>query len=138
MRALLAEPMLEPQVIEIEDNLFAFQRLLGNHVNIAENFEEPIAIIFNEESAKRGMGNVFFFCDGHRNLRYMIGGKILVVGVSGEYPCSLTDEQIARYKRVFRSTVFYFTMADEVGGNPDQTTAPRKKKEVNRHERTGR
>lgn len=128
MRALLAEPMREPQVVEIDDDLFAFQKLLGNHIDIADNFKEPIAIVFNEDSAQKGIGNVFFFCDAHCNPRYMIGGKILVVGVSGDYPCSLTDEQIERYERVFRSTVFYFTMEDETEESGVRTNPPKRKK----------
>ena len=136
MKALLAEPMRDPQVVEIEDSLFAFQKLLGNRIDIADDFVEPIAIIFNEESEKLGMTNVFFFCDAHCNPRYMIRGKILVVGVSGEFPCSLTEEQIKRYEQIFRSTVFYFTMQDEQAANIAQTSPPksRKKKEEKRYE----
>ena len=140
MKAILAEPMREPQVVDIEDSLFAFQHLLGNHVDIADDFVEPIAIVFNEDSANKGIGNVFFFCDAHCNPRYMISGKILVVGLDGDYPCSLTKDQIERYERIFHSTVFYFTMQDEQAANVVQTVPPRikKRKEEKRYERTGR
>ena len=139
MKALLAEPMHEPQVIEIEDTLFAFQELLGNRLDLIEDFAEPIAVIFRERADSPGIGNIFFFCDTKGNTRYMISGKVLVVGVSGEYPCSLTDDQIKRFDRVFRSTVLYFRMQDERNDSNAKSEPPKqkKRKEDNRHERIG-
>ena len=83
--------------------------------------------------------NIFFFCDTKGNTRYMISGKVLVVGVSGEYPCSLTDDQIKRFDRVFRSTVLYFRMQDERNDSNAKSEPPKqkKRKEDNRHERIG-
>lgn len=129
MKALLAEPMQIPEVIEIEDDLFAFQRVLGNRLDFAEDFAEPIAVVYREQDETPAADNVFFFCDSHGNPRYMICGKILVVGVAGEYPCSLTDDQIKRFERVFHSTVLYLPMQNE----PEE-----RRKEEKRHERTGR
>lgn len=107
MRALLCEPMAEPAVINIEDDLFALQRLLGNHVDIADDFMEPIAVAFNEEDRQPGIGNVFFFCDSKGNLRHSISGKILVLGIKNDLPCSLTDEQVKRFARIFHSSVIF-------------------------------
>ena len=132
MRALLCEPMAEPAVINIEDDLFALQRLLGNHVDIADDFMEPIAVAFNEEDRQPGIGNVFFFCDSKGNLRHSISGKILVLGIKNDLPCSLTDEQVKRYSRAFRSSFLYFPMQDE--RELSHTTL---KQEVKLHERIG-
>lgn len=133
MRALLCEPMSEPTVIDIEDDLFALQRLLGNHVDIADDFMEPIAVAFNETDREPGFSNVFFFCDSKGNLRHSMSGKILVLGIKNELPCSLTDEQVKRYARAFRSSVLYFPMQDE--RELSHTTL---KQEVKSHERIGR
>ena len=133
MRALLCEPMGEPTVIDIEDDLFALQRLLGNHVDIADDFMEPIAVAFNETDREPGFGNVFFLCDSKGNLRHSMSGKILVLGIKNDLPCSLTDEQVKRYARAFRSSVLYFSMQDE--REPHRTTL---KQEVKLNERTGR
>ena len=133
MRALLCEPMGEPTIIDIEDDLFALQRLLGNHVDIADDFMEPIAVAFNETDREPGFSNVFFFCDSKGNLRHSMSGKILVLGIKNELPCSLTDEQVKRYSRAFRSSVLYFPMQDE--RELSHTTL---KQEVKPHERIGR
>lgn len=132
MRALLCEPMGEPTVIDIEDDLFALQRLLGNHVDIADDFMEPIAVAFNETDREPGFSNVFFFCDSKGNLRHSMSSKILVLGIKNELPCSLTDEQVKRYSRAFRSSVLYFPMQDE--RELSHTTL---KQEVKLHERIG-
>ena len=132
MRALLCEPMGEPTVIDIEDDLFALQRLLGNHVDIADDFMEQIAVSFNETDREPGFSNVFFFCDSKGNLRHSMSGKILVLGIKNELPCSLTDEQVKRYSRAFRSSVLYFPMQDE--RELSHTTL---KQEVKLHERIG-
>ena len=133
MRALLCEPMGDPTVIDIEDDLFALQRLLENHVDIADDFMEPIAVAFNETDREPGFSNVFFFCDSKGNLRHSMSGKILVLGIKNELPCSLTDEQVKRYSRAFRSSVLYFPMQDE--RELSHTTL---KQEVKLHERIGR
>lgn len=133
MRAFLCEPMAEPAVINIEDDLFALQRLLGNHVDIADDFMEPIAVAFNEEDRQPGIGNVFFFCDSKGNLRHSISGKILVLGIKNDLPCSLTDEQVKRFARIFHSSVLYLPMRDE----REQSYISVSKKEVKPHERTG-
>ena len=86
MRALLCEPMGEP----------------------TDDFIEPIAVEFNETGREPGFSNVFFFCDSKGNLRHSMSGKILVLGIKNELPCSLTDEQVKRYSRAFRSSVLYF------------------------------
>ena len=134
MRALLCEPMGEPTVINIEDDLFALQRLLGNHVDIADDFMEPFAIAFNEAEREPGIGNVFFFCDSKGNLRHSTSGKILVLGIKNDLPCSLTDEQVKRYAHAFRSSVLYFPMQDE-REQPYRTSL---QKEVKSRERSGR
>ena len=131
MKALLAEPMHKPEVIEIEDDLFAFQKVLGNRLDFAEDFADPIAIVYREQNGRPVADNVFFICDSHGNPRYMIGGKILVVGVAGDYACSLTEKQIERYDRMFRSTVLYLPMQNE----PEEKKT---RKEGKRHERAGR
>jgi len=136
MKALLAEPMHKPEVIEVDDDLFAFQKVLGSRLDFAEDFTEPIAIVYREQNEKPVADNVFFICDSKGNPRYMIGGKILVVGVAGDYACSLTEKQIERYDRMFRSTVLYLSMQDE-----QIETVPTKaklRKEEKRHERIGR
>ena len=118
MRALLCEPMRDPVVINTDDSLFAFQRLLGSHVDIADDFLDSIAVVYNELDYQPSLGNVFFFCDARGRLRHTAYGKILVIGVKDEEPCSLTDEQIKQYSRIFRSTVLYFHMQGE--DNPDK------------------
>ena len=132
MKALLAEPMRRPEVIEVEDDLFAFQRVLGNHLDLAEDFAEPIAIVYREQDKMPVADNVFFICDSQGNPRYMISGKILVVGVAGDYACSLTEKQIERFERMFRSTVLYLSMQDE------STEKGKHRKEGKRHECVGR
>lgn len=135
MRALLCEPMSEPTVINIEDDLFALQRLLGNHIDIADDFMEPIAVVFNETDRESGICNMFFFCDSKGNLRHSTSGKILVLGIKNDLPCSLTDEQVKRYVHAFRSSVLYFPMQDE---REQLFSLTKQQKEVKSHERTGR
>ena len=94
---------------------------------------EPIAVAFNETDREPGFSNVFFFCDSKGNLRHSMSGKILVLGIKNELPCSLTDEQVKRYSRAFRSSVLYLPMQDE--RELSHTTL---KQEVKLHERIGR
>ena len=113
MKALLVEAMKTPSVIEIEDSLFCFQRIIGNHFEIADDFREPFVIIFNDAAPRDTISNIFFICDSCRRSRYLIRERFIVAGVNGDRLCSLSDEQIERYQRIFQSTVLYFPMYDE-------------------------
>lgn len=112
MRALLCEPMRVPVVINTDDSLYAFQRLLGKHIDIADDILEPIAIVYNQADYHPGLGNVFFICDLCGDLRYVITDRILIIGIQNDVPCSLTDEQIKRFTHIFRSTVLYLPMKE--------------------------
>ena len=104
----------------------------------AKHVEHPVAscirFLLCRDGNEAHIGNVFFFCDSKGNLRHSISGKILVLGIKNDLPCSLTDEQVKRFARIFHSSVLYLPMRDE----REQSYISVSKKEVKPHERTGR
>lgn len=105
MRILVFEPMKEPYVKDIEDDIHAMQEVVGGSI-------EPI--YFEPDGKALAWCNDEFLLNGSAPNR--IAGETLVHGtfyISGncrnEYgewdSCSLTDEQIEKYKEQFNHVI---------------------------------
>ncbi|RGG66406.1 DUF3846 domain-containing protein [Ruminococcus sp. AF17-6LB] len=101
MRILVFEPLKEPYVKDIEDDIQAMQEVVGGSI-------EPI--YFEQTNDALCWCNDEFLLNGSKPNR--IVGNTLVHGtfyISGNYrneygewdSCSLTDEQIEKYKQQF-------------------------------------
>ena len=53
MRILLVEPGKVPRTAEIGDSLEAMQTVVGGSIQAVYPFEEPVALVCNEESCKQ-------------------------------------------------------------------------------------
>ena len=105
MRILLVEPGRVPRPAEIGDSLEDMQTVVGGHIQAVYPFEEPVALICNEEG--KGLGLPL-----NRVLR-LDSGEIYDVIAGTFFLCaappdsdrfaSLTEEQITRYSERFRA-----------------------------------
>ncbi len=75
MNVLLVAPMEPPRRVEIENSLESMQTVVGGFVQAVYPFDEPVALVCNDE------------------------GKLL--GLDSEHFESLSEEQMARYTARF-------------------------------------
>lgn len=84
MKAIIKKPFEKPKVIEIENELSALQEAVGGYIQ-AVPVAEGICVICNEEGKLLGLPyNMHLGKD-------ILVGTILIVGVSGEEFCDLSD-----------------------------------------------
>lgn len=105
MRILLVEPGKAPRPTEIGDSLESMQAVVGGSIQAVYPFEEPVALVCNEEGKCLGLPL-------NRALR-LDTGEIYDVIAGTFFLCaappdsdrftSLTEEQIARYAEWFRA-----------------------------------
>ena len=102
MRVLIAEPGKAPCPAEIPAGLESLQQKVGGLIQALYPFEDPVAVICNDEGKLLGLpwNRPLFDEDG--NIYDILVGTFLVVGLTEDDFCSLTDEQIQRYTEYFR------------------------------------
>ena len=99
MKVLVIEPEKEPYVKDIGSGLSSLQKEVGGYIEAVYPFEDPVAIICNEEGKLIGM-------EGNRrynNGQNIIAGPFFVVGLQGDSFRSLTEEEQAKYMDKYAS-----------------------------------
>ena len=93
MRVLMVEPGVAPYEKEI-NGLEEMQAAVGGLITASYPFEEPVALVSNDES-------IFLKMPFNRSVEGGYGGifgPFFVCGLNEDSFCSLTLEQMARYK----------------------------------------
>ena len=112
MTILLVSPGQPPQKTTIDDTLAAMQRAVGGPIQAVYPFEEPVALICHEEGK-------LLHLPLNRALRSPDTGEIYDIVAGDFFLCaappdsehfeSLTDDQLERYARIFRTPELFLS-----------------------------
>ena len=110
MKILVIEPMKAPKVKEIENTLEAMQEEVGGYIEAIYPFEEPAALICNEEGKINGLPLNRALRDEDEQIYDVICGTFFLCAAppDEENFCSLSDEQIDRFTNLFRHPELFF------------------------------
>lgn len=103
MRILIVEPFKRPYPADIEGSLESMQAVVGGLIEPIFIFEEPVALVCNEEGKLMNLPfNRPIFDDKGRIADIIAGTFFLCYAPpDGDSFVSLTDEQIGYYTRFF-------------------------------------
>ena len=101
MRVLKVEPYQLPEIKEIDSGLASLQHEVEGWIEATYPFEDPVAIICNEEGKLNGMEYNRAIRDENGEVREIIAGPFLVVGLDEENFASLPEDMLQKYKRMF-------------------------------------
>ena len=101
MRVLKVEPYQLPEVKEIDSGLSSLQHEVEGWIEATYPFEDPVAIICNEEGKLNGMEYNRAIRDENGEVREIIAGPFLIVGLGEEDFTSLPEDMVQKYKRMF-------------------------------------
>ena len=102
MKVLLVNPGEYPEVKEIEPGLQSMQELVGGLIQAVYPFEDPVALICNEEGKLNGMKLNRALREPETGQVYdIVAGPFFMCGLGEEDFTSLTEEQIQKYEEVF-------------------------------------
>lgn len=114
LRVLLVSPGKTPEVIFVEDNYHAFQRVVGGHFQRVFPWQDPVAVICNEDGKPLGLPpNRAIFKDeeheqgdltirGNGRILDVLVGNFFIAGLDYPEVTSLSDELIEKYRQRFR------------------------------------
>lgn len=101
MKVLKVEPYQPPEVKEIDSGLASLQHEVEGWIEATYPFEDPVAIICNEEGKLNGMEYNRAIRDETGEVREIIAGSFLIVGLGEEDFTSLSEDMVQKYKRLF-------------------------------------
>ena len=105
LRVLVVEPGKPPAVQEIGGSLESMQRLVGGYIQAVYPFDDPVALICNEEGKLLGLPMNRTLRD-ERGVPYdIVCGTFFLAGIAEDDFASLTDRQIEKYTDYYRREV---------------------------------
>ena len=103
LRILVVEPMKEPYVKEIPHELSAMHAIVGGYIEAVYPFEDPVAVVCNEEGKLQGLPYNRVLKDESGKAYDVLCGTFFVVGLGEENFTSLTEPQIEKYTKEYSS-----------------------------------
>lgn len=110
MTVLAIAPGKVPQVKEIATGLESLQREVGGYIEAVYPFEEPVAIVCNEEGKLTGLPLNRALRDETGEVYDILAGTFLIVGLGEEDFTSLSAEHIKQFSEKFQHPERFFRL----------------------------
>lgn len=102
MKVLKVEPMKKPEVVDIDAGYESLQAQVGGYIEAIYPFDDPVALICNEDGKLRGLPfNRPLMIRGR--LYDIIVGTFLLAGVGEEDFTDFPENLVRKYTRMFRA-----------------------------------
>ena len=105
-------------VIRIQNTLEAKQAFVGGYIQAVYPFDDPVAIVCNEEGKINGLEPCRALFDESGDIYDIIMGPFLICGLDDEGFISLTKEQQEQYLAMFRHPQMFFLLNGEMVAIP--------------------
>ena len=127
LNVLVVEPGCAPYEKEV-NGLSEMQAVVGGLIQAIYPYEEPVAVVCNEEGLLLGLPFNRPLLDDHGVPYDIVCGTFFVAGLSGETFTSLTEDQLRCYKELFDNHIVLTVPAQ----SQPEKTHPKKGKKYER------
>ena len=110
LTVLVVEPEQPPYVKSIGDDLRSLQAEVGGSIEAIYPFDDPVAIICNEEGKLLGLPLNRALRDEDHHVYDVVAGTFLVAGLGAEDFCSLNEKQIEKYSEHFKTPELFLRL----------------------------
>ena len=114
IKVVLLEQFKLARAVEIDASLESMQKIVGGLIEPFYPFEEEVCIVCNDEGKINGMPLNRAVYGEDKKMIDIIAGPAFICDCRGESFDSLSDEQIARYKRQFRYPEIFLRDGDKI------------------------
>ncbi len=101
MHVLIVEPHKKPYFKDIDKSLESLQHEVGGWIEATYPYDDPVAIICNEEGKINGLELNRAVRDEDGEIMDIIAGTFIVAGLGSEDFVSLSDEMAKKYEKEF-------------------------------------
>lgn len=118
MDVLLVKPGMYPQTVQIGGETGDLQKAVGGNIEAVYPYNEPVALIVNEEGKINGSELNRALRDDNGQIYDIIAGDFLVVGLSEEDFMSLEPELIEKFEKEFHQPEMFVRMGKNIMAIP--------------------
>ena len=118
MDVLLVKPGMYPQSIQIGCELEDLQNVVGGDIEAVYPYEEPVALVMNEEGKIMGRELNRALRDEDGNIYDIVAGDFLVVGLGEEDFSSLSPELMEKFEKQFHQPEMFVRMGRSIMALP--------------------
>ena len=114
MKVLMVEPGKMPYETEIDSGLAALQKAVGGDIQAVYPYEDPVAIVCNDEGKLMGLPLNRALYDDSGNMYDIVPGNFLIVGLGEESFSDLSPDLMEKYSERFKHPEKFFRLAGEI------------------------
>lgn len=114
LTVLVVEPDKKPYVKEIPSGLASLQHEVGGNIEAVYPYEEPVALICNEEGKLDGLPLNRALRDDDGEIYDIVSGTFLVVGLTDENFGSLSNDLIRQFTAEFKMPEQFAKIGDRI------------------------
>ena len=111
---LVIKPERKPYIKEIENTLKSLQHAVGGYIQAVYPWEEPVALIVDEESKLKSSPFNRALRDEQGNVYDYIAGTFLIVGLGEEDFASLPPELITHFSEMFAKPEIMLNLGGQI------------------------
>ena len=114
LSVLKIAPGQYPQQVEIDNDLKALQQAVGGSIGASYPFEDPVAIVYNDDGKLMGLPLNRALLDEDGLMYDVIAGTFLVVGLGEKDFASLTPELAQKYEQLFHQPEAFLKLGNRL------------------------
>ena len=114
LSVLKIAPGKYPQQVEIDNDLKALQQAVGGFIGASYPFEDPVAIVYNDDGKLMGLSLNRALRDEDGQMCDAVAGTFLVVGLGEEDFASLTRELAQKYEQLFHQPEAFLKLGNRL------------------------
>ena len=118
MDVLLVRPNMYPQAVQVGCELEDLQKAVGGYIQAVYPFEEPVALVMDEEAKLTGKDLNRALRDEDGDMYDIIAGDFLVVGLGEEDFSSLSPELMKQFEEHFHQPEMFVRMGRSIMAMP--------------------
>lgn len=115
---LLVKPGMYPQAVQIGGELEDLQKAVGGDIEVVYPYNEPVALIINEEGKLNGSELNRALRDNEGQIYDIVAGDFLVVGLGEEDFASLSPELMEKFEKEFHQPEMFVRMERSIMALP--------------------
>ena len=128
LTVLMVEPEKKPYVKEIDPGLSSLQHEVGGYIQAVYPYEEPVALICDEEAKLTGKPLNRALRDEDGDIYDIVAGNFFLVGLGDEDFSSLHPDYIEKFKEVFKTPEMFIRMNGKIMAIPMSEERAKEKK----------
>lgn len=128
MNVLMVEPGKVPYAVDIGEGLEALQAAVGGDIQAVYPYDDPVALICNEEGKLMGLPLNRALRDDEGNIYDILAGNFFLCGLSEENFADLPADLMEKYRQQFESPEQFIRIAGKILAVKQPVPSPEEQK----------